>query len=176
MNHEVITLVSSSPNHTVNIGRLLGRILGKGDIIALVGDLGAGKTCLAQGIARGLDVPEYYEITSPTFTLINEYPGRLKLCHVDLYRLDGIEDLTDTGYEDMLDDDGVIIIEWAEKILNTLPPETSFIIITHLDEQTRKIELSINPAYRSELLEALREKESEKHGTCCPEVRWYVRR
>jgi len=113
-------------------------------VIALVGDLGTGKTCLTQGIARGLEVPEVYPITSPTFTLINEYPGRLTLYHFDIYRLQGAKDLEDMGYEDYFYGGGVTVIEWAERIRDILPPDTLIITLNYLGEHDREMILAGN--------------------------------
>src|SRR5665647_2885496 len=98
-----LILISKSPTETFSIGRLLGEGLTEGDCVALTGELGAGKTCLTQGIAAGLGVPDCYVVTSPTFTLINEYPGGdAILYHLDVYRLTGSEDLLEMGYEEYL--------------------------------------------------------------------------
>ena len=121
-----------------------GRFLQKGDIVALIGELGSGKTCITQGIARGLNVPESYYITSPTFTLINEDPGEMPLYHLDIYRLSGSQDLIDMGYEEYFYGDGIIIIEWAEKIRDILPEDTLFIHLVYVDENTRTINISGN--------------------------------
>jgi len=124
------------------IGKIIGAAAVGGDVIALVGDLGTGKTCLTQGIARGLEVPEVYPITSPTFTLINEYPGRLTLYHFDIYRLQGAKDLEDMGYEDYFYSGGVTVIEWAERVRDILPPETLFITLNYLGEHDREMILT----------------------------------
>jgi tRNA threonylcarbamoyladenosine biosynthesis protein TsaE len=138
-----VVLISKSPAETVRIGRILGEGLKAGDVVALTGELGAGKTCLTQGIACGLGVPEDYAVTSPTFTLINEYPGlEVPLFHVDLYRLQGAADLADTGFEEYLSGGGVIVIEWAEKIPDTVPDGAVCVALTYLEENVRKMELS----------------------------------
>src|SRR5512140_946920 len=112
-----IVLFSNGPSETFRIGWILGEILKKGDCVALTGELGAGKTCLTQGIAQGMGVPDCYAVTSPTFTLVNEYPGRNALLyHLDVYRLTGPADLQELGYEEYLLGNGVMVIEWAEKI------------------------------------------------------------
>jgi tRNA threonylcarbamoyladenosine biosynthesis protein TsaE len=107
--------------HAVAETRKLGQTLGAGIhqavVIALTGDLGSGKTAFVQGLAKGLDVPEKYYITSPTFTLINEYPGRHPLFHVDLYRIEHAPELAEIGLDEILQEDAVIAIEWAEKLL-----------------------------------------------------------
>ena len=135
---------SDSPQETYDFGKYLGENLQPGDLVALCGELGAGKTCLTQGIARGLGVPDDYQVTSPTFTIINEYPGRLTLYHLDLYRLSGIQDLDEIGYEDCFNDRGVVVMEWAEKIKEVLPAGAFFICITYVSESRRKIVFSHN--------------------------------
>ena len=139
------TFISQSPQETYAFGKNLGETLFSGDVVALSGELGTGKTCLAQGIARGLGIPEEYRITSPTFTIINEYPGRLILYHLDVYRLSGTRDLEEIGYDECFNDKGVVIVEWAEKIRDALPKGTLFVLLTYLDENRRKIMLSDNP-------------------------------
>jgi tRNA threonylcarbamoyladenosine biosynthesis protein TsaE len=131
---------SHSVAETIETGKKLAQQFRGGDVIALHGDLGAGKTCLVKGIALGLGVT--HDITSPTFTLINEYPtGRLPLFHIDLYRLDTPQDAINIGIEDYLNTTGVTVIEWAEKIPSLLPATTRHIRLTLVDETTRQIEL-----------------------------------
>lgn len=134
-----IKIQSKSSEDTFRIGAIVGARAGKGDIIALIGDLGTGKTCLTQGIAAGLEVDAVYPITSPTFTLINEYPGRLVLYHFDIYRLEGSKDLEDMGYEDYFFGDGLVVIEWAERIRDILPEGVLFINLTYLNEHEREL-------------------------------------
>ena len=93
-------LISDSREQTLEIGRRIGNALAPGDIVALIGELGSGKTCLTQGMAKGLGVAENVPVVSPTFTLVNEYPGRVPLVHLDVYRLSGPRDLEDMGYEE----------------------------------------------------------------------------
>jgi tRNA threonylcarbamoyladenosine biosynthesis protein TsaE len=141
-----IVLFSDSPSETFRIGRILGEILKDGDCVALTGELGTGKTCITQGIATGLGVPESYAVTSPTFTLLNEYPGReTVLYHLDVYRLTGSADLAEIGYEEYLSGRGVMVIEWAEKIIDQIPSGALFIKFSHLEENMRKIELTGRP-------------------------------
>jgi tRNA threonylcarbamoyladenosine biosynthesis protein TsaE len=153
----LLKLISNDPDETFRIGRIIGETLGEGAVVALVGELGAGKTSLTQGIARGLDVGEEYPITSPTFTLINEYPGRLKLVHLDVYRLSGSADLPDLGYEEYIFGKGVIVIEWAEKIQDVLPDESLFITMTYLDQTRRRIEISGGRAQVMQVTSALKD-------------------
>jgi len=134
-----IKIPSQSSEDTFRVGAIIGARADKGDIIALIGDLGTGKTRLTQGIAAGLEVPAVYPITSPTFTLINEYPGRFVLYHFDIYRLEGSKDLEDMGYEDYFYGDGVVVIEWAERIRDILPEGVLFINLTYIDEHNREL-------------------------------------
>ncbi len=129
MNREkaTIEIISRSAQQTMEIARLLGGKLRKGDILALSGELGSGKTCFTGGLARGLGVSENYQITSPTFTLINEYPASCNLYHFDVYRLNGYSEFEDLGYEEYFSRGGVVVIEWAEKIAQILPGDTFFI-------------------------------------------------
>ena len=134
-----IEIISVSAEQTWEIARLIGGKLREGDVLALSGELGSGKTCFAGGLARGLGVSEKYQITSPTFTLINEYPARCKLYHFDVYRLNGYSEFEDLGYEEYFCSDGIVVIEWAEKIVKILPADTFFISFEYLDENRRKI-------------------------------------
>lgn len=117
-----INLHSNSSEETIEFGAKIGSLLKKGDIIALQGTLGAGKTTITKGIARALNVED--TITSPTFCLISEYEGKMPLYHMDVYRLDGEEDFINLGVEDMIYGNGVSLIEWSEKIMNQLPKKT----------------------------------------------------
>ncbi len=114
---------SRSPEATRALGERLGAVLQGGDLVALSGDLGAGKTCLVQGIALGLGVDPALPVTSPSFTLVGEYPGRLILRHADFYRVDSYERLVAGGFEDLFDERGVLVVEWAERLPEALPRE-----------------------------------------------------
>ena len=148
-----IEIISKSAERTREIASLIGGKLRKGDILALSGELGSGKTCFTGGLARGLDVSEKYQITSPTFTLINEYPGRCKLYHFDVYRLNGYSDFEDLGYEEYFSGDGIVVIEWAEKIVQILPNDTIFISFEYLDENRRKIIMKGSKSRLKELID-----------------------
>ena len=134
-------VVTHKPQETVELGRALARDLQPGDVIALTGELGSGKTCFTKGLALGLNIQQ--EITSPTFTLIHEYHGgRLPLHHVDLYRLRSIEEAIAIGVEEYLRTDGVTVIEWADRIEPLLPPHTRRIRLEATDEFKRRIAIS----------------------------------
>ncbi len=129
------------PDETQKLGKTIGNWIEHPLVIGLIGDLGSGKTAFVQGLAEGLDVPGKYYITSPTFTLINEYPGRLPLFHIDLYRLDGICDLEDIGLDELLYEQAVIAIEWAEKMSDDLPADHLTITFEIAADDCRKISL-----------------------------------
>jgi tRNA threonylcarbamoyladenosine biosynthesis protein TsaE len=134
--------ISHSPEETLRLGAFLGNHLTNGSVVALSGELGSGKTCLTQGIAKGLQVPDDFYVTSPSYTLINEYPGRLPLFHVDLYRIGNMVELEETGLDEIMGCDGVTVIEWVEKIIELLPKERLFISIAVLDHQARDFHLT----------------------------------
>lgn len=137
----LVELISDSAARTFDIGYAIGQKAEKGDVFALSGELGAGKTCFTGGLAGGLEVSDDYVITSPTFTLVNEYPGRCTLYHFDVYRLDRIAQLDDLGYEEYVYGSGVVAIEWAEKIHKALPDGAIFIQFIYRDENTRMIRI-----------------------------------
>ena len=117
---------------TEALGETLARRLGPGDVVAYRGDLGAGKTAFTRGLARGLGCTG--RVTSPTFTVVNEYEGRLPLFHFDLYRLEGEDALYDVGWEDCLDRGGVCAVEWSERAEAALPRETVWVSIRRCAE------------------------------------------
>ena len=119
MNTQILNIHTASPEETIRMGALIGNALSEPTIIGLVGDLGCGKTVFVKGLARGLAVRKEYPVTSPTYTFINEYPGRLPLFHVDLYRINSMDELTDIGFDDVAAGDGVVVIEWADRLLDT---------------------------------------------------------
>jgi len=112
------SLISVSEEQSLEIGTLIGSTLDGPLLILLQGNLGAGKTVIARGIARGLGVASQTPITSPTFTLMNHYPARLDLYHFDLYRLSGSDDLIDIGFDEYAFGNGVALVEWPEKLEN----------------------------------------------------------
>ncbi len=152
-----IVIISNSLSQTQELGKNIGERLKPGTVIRLIGDLGAGKTSLVQGIARGLGVSPQYYITSPTFTLINEYPGRCTFYHVDLYRLGTSVDIEDIGLLDILFDDGVVAIEWAEKLSEDLNNPLT-IKLSILGNHSRKIHITSS---EFELMNSLKKLENE---------------
>ncbi|QJA06462.1 tRNA (adenosine(37)-N6)-threonylcarbamoyltransferase complex ATPase subunit type 1 TsaE [Thermosulfurimonas marina] len=129
---------SRSPEETRALAEALAQRLSAGDLVALIGDLGSGKTTFVQGLARGLGVPPEIYVTSPSFTLVNEYPGRVPLFHVDLYRISP-EEVEDLGLSEMLSQ-GVVVVEWAERLPEGLSPR--FVVrFKYAGENERIIEL-----------------------------------
>ena len=136
-----MTLVTHSAAETMAFGERLGALLGPGDVVTLVGPLGAGKTTLTKGLAVGLGVDEPRWVTSPTFVLVHEYAGRLPVYHVDAYRLTGPDDAEAIGLEEMFYGDGVTVVEWADRILDALPPERLGVDLAHGGPDERRISL-----------------------------------
>jgi len=134
-----LELISHSPEQTQRLGIRIGELALGGDIFLLVGSLGAGKTCLTQGIAWGLGINEY--TLSPSFVIVRELHGRLPLYHIDLYRLDHIEEVEELGLDNYLYGKGVCVIEWAEKGLSVLPAEHLIIQIDYLSDTERSFQL-----------------------------------
>jgi len=135
-----LELVTHSPDETQQVGRRLGELARAGDVVLLVGDLGTGKTCLTQGIARGLGINDY--VLSPSFVIVRELLGRLPLFHVDLYRLDRLEETQDIGLDDYLYDGGISVVEWAEKALALVPPEHLRIDLAYVSDTERRLSLT----------------------------------
>ncbi len=135
----MMNLISESPEETQRLGEELGRLAQPGDLFLLVGGLGTGKTCLTQGIAWGLGIEGY--ATSPSFVVINQYWGSLPLYHIDLYRLDSIEEVIELGLDDYLYGNGVCVVEWAEKALEVLPTEHLLVEISFLSDTSRNLVL-----------------------------------
>lgn len=129
--------ITKSPAQTERVGEALAKHLSAGAVIAYRGDLGAGKTAFTRGLARGLGITE--SVTSPTYTIVNEYlGGRLPLFHFDMYRLGGEDELFDIGWEDYLERGGVCAVEWSENVPEAMENAIS-VTIFRLDEDTRKI-------------------------------------
>ena len=131
--------ISHSPAETIALARTLATTLRRGDVLALSGDLGTGKTHFVKGLAAGLSTAA--SVTSPTFTLLHEYPGgRLPLYHFDFYRLEAEDEALKIGLDEYLHGDGVCVIEWAEKFPALLPPHTRWFRFTHREDGARGIE------------------------------------
>ena len=140
---EPLVIETFSPVETAALGEKLAPLLQAGDILCLNGDLGAGKTSFSQGVALGLGVGD--RVTSPTFTLINEYQGRLPFYHFDVYRLEAPEDMEDLGYEEYFYGSGVCLIEWANKIEPLLPRERLVITLTREETAENRRRITFSP-------------------------------
>ena len=150
---------SNSPAATLSLGKKIGERLPAGSIIALIGELGCGKTLLTRGICTGLEVP-LRQVNSPTFVLVNEYQGRLLVFHMDLYRLEGIDDGFEIGITDYFScaTDGVMIIEWAEKVISLLPPGILRVEFDIISTRKRRIVLSSVAAKFASIFKELNRK------------------
>jgi tRNA threonylcarbamoyladenosine biosynthesis protein TsaE len=133
--------ICHSPQDTKNLGTSLGKLLKGGEIILLHGDLGAGKTLLTKGIAEGLGVEDPSAVVSPSFTLVNIYKAKLDIAHVDLYRLDS-DEIYELGLEDYMDQEHVIVVEWAEKVHDFFSGNIVDVSIEYMGESTRKVTLN----------------------------------
>ena len=134
----MFSVITSSTEQTEEVGRLLGAMLEAGDLVCLFGDLGAGKTHFSFGIAQGLQVRDQY-ITSPTFTFVNEYQGRIPFYHIDLYRLKEPSELEGIGFEEYIDSDGATVIEWAERAEEDLPEDRLNVYLSDVSENSREL-------------------------------------
>ena len=132
-------MISHSVEETIQVGEKLARRLKKGSVVALIGDLGSGKTVLTKGIAEGLGVRNLRYVNSPTFVIIKEYKGKLPLYHFDLYRLDRSTALDAESYEEYFYGDGVTVIEWADKVRGLLPRKHVEVRLKVMGESKRKI-------------------------------------
>ena len=150
-----ILITTQSAAETQHLGQTIGAAIQEPIIIALTGDLGSGKTAFVQGLAKGLDVSNKYYITSPTFTLINEYPGRHLLYHVDLYRIEHLTELDDVGLEEVLQAKAVIAIEWAEKLSQDMLSDHLQLQFKIIAENDRRIDVFAYGHQAGNLLKAL---------------------
>lgn len=150
--------MTRSARQTMSWGSRLGRLLEGGDIIALIGELGAGKTCFVRGVASGLEVGKEAWIRSPSFTLINEYQGRLPVYHIDLYRVEGRAQLEGLNLREYLYSDGASLIEWFEHLPSDEVDEYLEVRIVHVDGAKRELTFTSHGERYKELVESLRQK------------------
>jgi tRNA threonylcarbamoyladenosine biosynthesis protein TsaE len=149
-----LSLATASPSATMELGRKIGGLLGQGSVIALIGELGCGKTCFTKGLCAGLGI-RGKQVTSPTFTLVNEYAGRLPVLHLDLYRIEDVRTALEAGLLDYLTraERGVAIIEWADRVLPLLPESYLQVGLTIISARKRQITLTGIGAGYSRLLD-----------------------
>jgi len=153
-----MTIVSNSESETVLEGEKLGKRLEPGAVVALHGGLGAGKTAFTRGIAAGLGIG--MNVSSPTFTIVNEYPGKVPLFHFDMYRLESDSELFDIGWDDYLERGGVCVVEWSEKVPGAFLPDTVVVKFENLGGDSRRLEVTAQPGMIPD--------SAEKGGDCEP--------
>lgn len=137
MKHLVI--LSCSPGETEAMGRQLGSILPRGSLVALRGELGGGKTCFTRGIASAAAPESAHLVASPTFAIMNEYPGTVPVYHFDFYRLSGDNEIAELGFEEYLQGDGICIIEWSERLEELLPKDHLAVTFEHCGDDQRRV-------------------------------------
>jgi tRNA threonylcarbamoyladenosine biosynthesis protein TsaE len=153
---------SRSDDQTVWFGKRLGTLLEPGDVVAMAGEPGSGKTWLTKGLASGLDVGPEHIVTSPSFSLINEYEGRCTLFHMDVYRLETIEEFLDSGLEEYFSRDAVVVMEWANRWPEVLPEGSLFVDLAIMEECSRRIVLYGHGDRAGRLVEKLKHKPDEE--------------
>ena len=137
----MVRVISKSEKETIRLGEQLAKSLKPGDIVCLSGDLGSGKTTFVKGLAKGLKV-KAAKVNSPTFVLLNIYQGKWPMFHFDLYRIDKIQELASMGYDEFFYDDGVAVVEWAEKLGVLIPKEYIGVKLAHRGDNQRSITVS----------------------------------
>jgi tRNA threonylcarbamoyladenosine biosynthesis protein TsaE len=135
---QVWETITAAPEETRALGRIFGDLVVAGQVVLLSGDLGAGKTCFAQGVAIGLGVSPTVPVTSPSYMLLNIHQGRLPLYHFDLYRLNRIDDLADLGYDEFAEGEGLTLVEWADRMTGELNASVA-VFIEHGEDQQRRL-------------------------------------
>lgn len=150
-----VTIPLSNLTATEKLGRILGETAVPGQVICLDGDLGSGKTTLTQAIARGLGVPDEQYVTSPTFTIMHAYEGRMAMYHMDFYRLLHGTEVFDLGFDEYFYLDGLTVIEWSSKALDMLPEERLSLEILNIDENARQVVMHATVAYEALLANIL---------------------
>ncbi|MBN2588908.1 MAG: tRNA (adenosine(37)-N6)-threonylcarbamoyltransferase complex ATPase subunit type 1 TsaE [Sedimentisphaerales bacterium] len=146
--NDTYNIVTDSPQETIELGRKIGSMLKGGEVIALTGQLGAGKTHLIKGIAAGAGAEDSDTVNSPTFVIVNEYQGRLDIYHIDAYRLESIAEFEVLGFDDYCYPNSIVVIEWADKIEAALKTINYIRIeLEHSGESTRKININNCPEY-----------------------------
>ena len=152
-----LALPSSSPLETEGVGRLLGSLLDRGAFVALRGELGSGKTCLTRGIVAAAAPASNHLVASPTFAIMNEYPGPVPVYHFDFYRLAGECEIAELGFEEYFQGEGICIIEWSERLDELLPPEHLIVTLEHGGDDLRTLTFEANGPRMDTLLDRLTE-------------------
>jgi tRNA threonylcarbamoyladenosine biosynthesis protein TsaE len=155
---EIFELKTQGPEETVCLGEIFGSILPQGALIALTGELGAGKTVFTKGLARGLGMIDDREVTSPSFVLVNEYQGRVPIYHLDLYRLPEAAEVEELGWTEFLGGPGVVVVEWAERAAELLPDDRVELEIRWIGLSERAFRISGKGPGGAETVRRLQEK------------------
>jgi tRNA threonylcarbamoyladenosine biosynthesis protein TsaE len=155
--HNCQVFKTHSAQETLAFGEALGRSLLGGLVLGLVGPLGAGKTQLVKGIALGNGLEDVRQVTSPTFTLVHEYPGRLALHHIDAYRLRGPQDLASLGFDELIQADAAVVVEWADRARALISPDALWITIAPTAEQQRSLAFEAGGTLAFECLNRLQQ-------------------
>jgi tRNA threonylcarbamoyladenosine biosynthesis protein TsaE len=150
-----VSVITLGPARTLALGRLLGRLLKPGDVVAISGELGTGKTVLIKGIAAGLGVEER-DVTSPTFTLMNEYAGRIPVYHFDAYRMVRAAEIEELGADDYFFGEGASVIEWADRVAASLPADRVEVLASHVNERRRLYEMRATGSRSAAILASFR--------------------
>ena len=159
-----LTLVLASQAHTISLGRLIGKLLTGGHVLALIGDLGAGKTTLVRGIAAGMGA-DPHGVSSPTFVLAHEYQGRLPLYHLDLYRLGGAAEAEEIGFSEFFTEGSSVVIEWADRVTAMLPQDRLEIRLVHGQPSARRASLVALGPRSSSLLSRIEMLGARRRGS-----------
>jgi len=162
----MINLVTNSPEETREIGAKIGKLLQPGDVVALIGDLGSGKTCLTQGIAKGVGIDDNQYVISPSYIIVNEYAAPHPIYHLDLYRIRSAFELLDLGLDEYLYGRGICIIEWADRLLDELPESYLKVELFYVDENTRKMDISSVGTKYGALIKELTEYIDKSNKMC----------
>ena len=150
-----MVLTSRSAVRTEEIGRIIGGLLHKGAFLALYGGLGGGKTCFTRGVVAAVAPDSAGLVASPTFAIMNEYPGQVPVYHFDFYRLGGGDEIAELGFDDYFRGDGVCVAEWSERIGDALPPDHISITFEYLEEESRRISIQACGAVSRDVLDKL---------------------
>jgi len=156
LEEQTLTITTESDQDTIRVGQEIGSLLLEGDVVGLAGELGSGKTWLTKGIALGLGVNPKTIVTSPSFTLVNEYQGRATLFHMDVYRLGSLDEALSAGIEETIHSGGVAVLEWADRWPEILPEHTLMVKLLILDDHRRRILFSGRHARAIEIITQLR--------------------
>jgi tRNA threonylcarbamoyladenosine biosynthesis protein TsaE len=150
-----LRIVSCSPLETEQLGSQLGLILPPGSFLALRGDLGGGKTCFTRGIVAAAAPESAHMVASPTFAIMNSYPGRIPVHHFDFYRLSGDDDIAELGFEEYFHGEGICVVEWSERLKESLPDDHLVVEFDYLEDQQRSILITANGPVSTNILEQL---------------------